>query len=230
MCIQGRRYNLIKEGSYGCYRIVALNTVPIPANQEVIINGRVCAPEAKSITKMHGLVEPNEKFVSTGTPVGRTLVKADRVALNMGPESKTINSGTHIGKMSSVCGVQRERKAKSNSVLQEKSEVLLRRSSTDLTEDQIPKVRGFLRQYPHAFALSTSELGSTNAVEHGLDVGNAHPIKEPLRRVPFHAAEEIDNHVNDMLEEGVIERSSIPWAAGVGSVQKKDGSTHFCMD
>ena len=29
-------------------------------------------------------------------------------------------------------------------------------------------------------------------VEHEIEVGNLHPRKKPLRRVPFHVAEEID--------------------------------------
>ena len=234
ICIKGKRYNLVKEGSFGCYRIVALNTVTIPTNQEVVIKGKVCVPEGESISLVQGLVEPNEKFVSAGTLVGRTLVKADTVVpirvLNLGSENRTIYSGTHIAEMSSVCEVHTERRTKRNSKLHEKLEDLLERSSTDLSEDQKSKVRNFLQQYSHAFALSNSELGATNVVEHEIDVGNAHPIKEPLRRVPYHAAEEIDKHVNDMLDGGVIERSSSPWAAGVVLVRKKDGSTRFCVD
>lgn len=91
-------------------------------------------------------------------------------------------------------------------------------------------MRKFLCQYTHAFALTDSDLGTTNIVEHEIDVGGAHPIKEPLRRVPFHAAEEMNKHVEGMLRDGVIEPSSSPWAAGVVLVKKKDGSTRFCVD
>ena len=52
-------------------------------------------------------------------------------------------------------------------------------------------------------------------------------IKKPLQLVPFHAAEEIDKHVDDMLQDGVIEPSSSPWAAGVVLVRKKDGTTRY---
>ena len=91
-------------------------------------------------------------------------------------------------------------------------------------------MRDFLRQYSHAFALSNADLGTTKVVEHEIEVGNSRPIKEPLRRVPFHTAEEIDMRVNDMLRDGVIKPSCSPWAAVVELVRKKDGTTRFCVD
>ena len=91
-------------------------------------------------------------------------------------------------------------------------------------------MQDFLRQYSHAFALSNADLSSTKVVEREIKVGNSRPIKEPLRRVPFHAAEEIDMHVDDMLRDGVIEPSCSPWAAVVELVRKKDGTTRFCVD
>ena len=72
MAINGVAYSLTKEGSYGyrCYRIVAQDTVTIPTGQEVLIKGRVCVPEDEGIALTHGLVEPDEKLMATGTLVG----------------------------------------------------------------------------------------------------------------------------------------------------------------
>ena len=132
--------------------------------------------------------------------------------------------------MSSVCVVRTKEKTKTTSALPEKLEYLLRKSSADLTDDQRSStVRDFLRQFSHAFELSNADLGTTKVVEHTIEVGNSRPIKEPLRGVPFHAAEEIDKHVNDMLRDSVIEPSCSPWAAGVMLVRKKDGTTRFCV-
>ena len=72
MAINGVAYSLTKEGSYGyrCYRIVAQDTVTIPTGQEVLMKGRVCITEDEGLALPHGLVEPDEKLMATGTFVG----------------------------------------------------------------------------------------------------------------------------------------------------------------
>ena len=81
----------------------------IPTGQEVLIKRRIYAPEDEGIALTHGLVEPDEKLMTTSTLVGRTMVAADRVVtirlLNYSPEVRTIFSGTHLARMSSVCVV-----------------------------------------------------------------------------------------------------------------------------
>ena len=130
MAINGVAYSLTKEGSYGywCYKMVAQDTVTIPTNQEVLIKRRVCAPEDEGIALTHGLVEPGEKLMATGTLVGRTLVTADRVVpiriLNFSPECRTIYSGTHLADLSVLS--RQKKKAKATSALLEKLEDLLR--------------------------------------------------------------------------------------------------------
>ena len=42
--------------------------------------------------------------------------------------------------------------------------------------------------------------------------------------------EEVKQLLGQMLDRGVIEPSSSPWASPVVLVQKKDGSTRFCID
>lgn len=72
------------------------------------------------------------------------------------------------------------------------------------------------------FAKSTSELGCTNLHYHTIDSGDA----SPQRQHPYHTSPEIkqviQEHVDDMLENDIIEPSNSFWAAPVVICKKKD--------
>lgn len=85
-------------------------------------------------------------------------------------------------------------------------------------------------EYTNLFAKSDSDLRRTDIVRHKIDTGTNPPVQIPPRRVPTHLTKEIDKHLDDMLERGVIEQSNSPWSAPVVLVKKKDGSYRFCID
>ena len=197
----------------------------------------MCVPEGEQLHCCESLIEPAEnKTTDLPAIVGRTLVTCTDVVpvrmLNITDEPCIIRKGTHLAHISSVLSVnsvQGDNLAR-NEKLNAQLEDLLGRCSNDLSEQQRGVVEKLLKSYSHLFAKDNSDLGSTNVVEHEINVGNARPIKEPLRRLPFHATETVDKHVEEMLRDGIIEPSSSPWGAGVVLVRKKDGSTRFCVD
>ena len=40
----------------------------------------------------------------------------------------------------------------------------------------------------------------------------------------------VDEHIESMLEKGIIQESQSPWSQPLGIVTKKDGSPRFCVD
>ncbi len=107
---------------------------------------------------------------------------------------------------------------------------LYERTIDGMTPKQSQDVAKLLTRFSSVFSASDEDLGRTGVVRHKIDTGNAHPIKQPLRRAPVHMNEEVDRHIEDMLEKQVIQPSSSPWASGIVMVQKKDGSKRFCVD
>ncbi|CAG2253632.1 unnamed protein product [Mytilus edulis] len=77
---------------------------------------------------------------------------------------------------------------------------------------------------------SDSDHGQTNIVKHMIDTGAARPIKQQPRRTPIGIREEVDQHINDMLERNIIEPSEGPWSSGIVLVRKKDGTTRCGVD
>ena len=107
---------------------------------------------------------------------------------------------------------------------------LLKKMSPKITGKQRGQVKELLLKHSSLFANNDKELGKTGIVRHGIKTDDRTPVKQPLRRIPVHMKEEVDSHIDDMLECDVIEPSVSPWSAGVFLVKKKDGTTRFCVD
>ena len=90
--------------------------------------------------------------------------------------------------------------------------------------------RSLIREYQHLFALALNELGKTSLVQHGIKLSDETPFKERYQRISPHQYEEVRKHLQEMLDIGVIQQSTSPWASPVVLICKKDGSLWFCID
>ena len=84
-----------------------------------------------------------------------------------------------------------------------------------------------IASYSDTFALDACELGTTTLVQHAINTGDHSPIRQQLRRMPFALRQDVDRLVGEMLDQGVIQPSSSPWASPVVLVRKKDGGPGF---
>ena len=79
-------------------------------------------------------------------------------------------------------------------------------------------------------AFATWYLGFCFLLQHDIDVGDAHPIKQSPRRPPFAALEAEDAILDEVLQSGIIDPSNSPWSSTVCIVKKKDDNYRFCID
>lgn len=73
-------------------------------------------------------------------------------------------------------------------------------------------------------------MGRTTICEHLIDTGDAHPVKQLLRRQPILYQVEVSKQLGQMLVAEVIGSALSEWAANVVLATKKDGSLRFCID
>ena len=104
------------------------------------------------------------------------------------------------------------------------------RSSEHLTPPEAADMSAVLRQYQDCFRREGEPMGHTDLVTHKIDTGDARPIKQPPRRLPASQRTLVEEEVRKMLDEGIIEPSSSPWAAPIVLVKKKSGGVRFCVD
>ena len=90
--------------------------------------------------------------------------------------------------------------------------------------------KNLMTEYQHLFAMNLCELGKTSLVQHDIKSDDMMPFKEQDQRILLHQYEDVKKHLQEMLEIGVICRSTNPWANPIVLVHKKDGGLQFCID
>ena len=78
--------------------------------------------------------------------------------------------------------------------------------------------------------MGSDDFGRTEILRHKIDTKGSPPIRQQARRLPPYRKEEVKGLLDGMLKKDVITPSKSPWASPVVLVQKKDGSTRFCVD
>ena len=73
-------------------------------------------------------------------------------------------------------------------------------------------------------------LGHTNVVTHTINTGNNQPIRHRPRRLPCAHREEAERQIAEMLDQGIISRSTSPWSSPIVLVKKHNGEFRFCVD
>jgi len=101
---------------------------------------------------------------------------------------------------------------------------------TDYTQSQKEQLVDLLYNNRDLFTSDICKLPGTDLIKHTIDTGTATPIRQrPYRHSP-EARKEIDRQVDKMLESGIIEESTSPWASPVVFVKKKSGGHRLCVD
>eukprot|EP00731_Ephydatia_muelleri_P003764 Em0001g3764a len=99
-----------------------------------------------------------------------------------------------------------------------------------VTQKERQQLTDLLTKFESILSDREDDLGRTHLVYHKIDTGDAVPIRQSARRLPYFQREEVRKTIEDMLKRGIIEPSSSAWSSPVVLVKKKDGSTRFCID
>ena len=99
-----------------------------------------------------------------------------------------------------------------------------------MDKNQQKRVANLLSKYSFVFSENDDDIGKTGVLKHRIPTADAQPIKQPLRRVPYHMQTEMDEQIDNMLKKDVITPSKSPWASGIVLVKKKNGSKQFCVE
>ena len=90
--------------------------------------------------------------------------------------------------------------------------------------------KGLLLNWHDIFSQHDLDLGHTKLAKHRIDLIDETPFKQRHRRIPPTMYDEVKNHLQQLLETGVIRKSHSPWASNIVLVRKKCGALRIFID
>ncbi|KAK6169384.1 hypothetical protein SNE40_020450 [Patella caerulea] len=103
-------------------------------------------------------------------------------------------------------------------------------ASSALTSDQLHSSKNYLLGWSSIFSQSDNDIGSISLVKHEINLTDNVPFKQPHRRIPPGMYEEVNDHLQDLMEAGIIRKSHSPYASPIVLARKKDSSLRMCVD
>ena len=105
---------------------------------------------------------------------------------------------------------------------------IIKNSSADITRDKFVEIINL--KYDDIFFKDGDELTQTNIGTFTIELNDNTPIKQPIRRVPYHLKAKFKEQLDLMIKSKFVVPSVSPWSSPVVLVNKKDGSLRVCID
>ena len=197
-------------------------------------------PRSQTVVGASIPIESNAVIATTNFHFTHSILVAntvDRVTVdktikcllvNLEPSAIKLQAGTQIAGYEVIA--TEEKKEAVNTAMQVAESDEFVRVGSDLTKKQCKELQRLINENKEAFSIFGS-IGETDLVEHDIElVENVRPVAEPLRRRPLTHRLEAQRQVKAMLDKGIIEHSSSPWASAYVLVKKKTGDIRMCID
>ena len=97
----------------------------------------------------------------------------------------------------------------------------------NLTKEQKEELQRLASEFPERF---TPDPGTTDTIQHEVNLTSDRPVYSKPYRLPYHTREELKKDIKEMLDLGVVRESKSPYASPVVIVKKPDGSNRVCVD
>jgi len=246
MFIQGREVKLQSDASVkSCRKLVSTRKNVIAPWSQVVVEGRVESNDLKLRRNTTWITQP--RLLEGGILVGCVTVPGNvslvsLVLLNCSDKQVVLGEDICLAHLELVemCDKVMTCDNKCVEVMRVKVieptdeetrpefiEDLMNRVHGDVPENVKSDLERLNNKYSDIFSRSEFDIGETPLGLHRIDTRDARPVRQILRRQPYHLVPKIDAYVEGMCKAGIIEPSSSPWASNLVVVRKKDGTYRY---
>ena len=98
---------------------------------------------------------------------------------------------------------------------------------TDSERQSLIKI---LEKHASVFRREGVPLGATPTLQHRICTMDEIPVAQTYSRIPPHLYREVETHLKELLDKGVIRESSSSYASPIVVLRKKSGELRICID
>ena len=107
---------------------------------------------------------------------------------------------------------------------------LYTKASENLSSFEREQVKEMLLKHEDIFSKHEFDIILTSLMQYVIDIGTHKPIKQPPRRMPAAFADEEDEVIKQLEDQGIIRPSTSHWASPILLVRKISGKVRPCVD
>lgn len=240
--LDGEVHPLVARRPVGwCRRVVLQEDSVVPPRAESVVMAKV---EIGSVSERTGqdngpwmtkVRETNNGLLVARSVLPDRLVNVPVRVMNLSTESVLLGAGEPIANLESVevmlgGTTAAERSDPTNQQKEKLIQDMMSKVHGSIEASDRQKLYELLVEYADVLSMEENDLGHSHVFQHFIDTGDARPVRQPLRRHPPAHLDAIQQHVSDMLRQGVIEPAQSPWASNIVLAKKKDGTLRCCID
>eukprot|EP00923_Selenidium_pygospionis_P004728 GHVN01007816.1.p1 GENE.GHVN01007816.1~~GHVN01007816.1.p1 ORF type:complete len:363 (-),score=7.78 GHVN01007816.1:84-1172(-) len=216
------------------YGIISTVEVELPPRSEVAIPMEIKNAPVGCTFFVEGVKGREECPMAPGVT---TTTPGNLIFLNSSNSRRIIRAGTIIGKATTVpadvhmIDLPLPNDPPASIITKKIPEGLdISQAKKSLTTKDFKRLQALLTRHNKLFPSPGTHFEACEVVEHEIPTGMAKPISQPPRRVAPMEREIINEQEQEMLNQGIIERSRSAWASPVVLAPKPGGKWRFCID
>lgn len=224
------------DSNIGLVRMQGRDRKLIPAGGTVVLEG------VASVKEFHTERSAIMEYPSSSSLPGGLLVKPclidlpGRLPVVVSNESEhdiIIPAKSVIAELSAMQVILSHKQSVTNSSEPEPSKAT--NLTFDFGESPVPpewkdRITRKLNSMPEVFAQNDTDFGRTDKVKHHIKLSDETPFKLRARPIHPHDVEAVRQHLQELLDAGVIRESESPFSSPIVVVRKKNGQVRLCID